>query len=179
LRITKYQDRYFIQDLINDKHGIIINEKTPDQFKINDDFGYKSYSYSTVTLPTIIAKALEWMEIVKKDWFKANIELNATLPLKYRSGTINNATVREVCKDFFNLKESLGPKIANQFIEIVENNDTRKKDVLKTMSANTYFEYCKIAYTAVVKIIDKKLSGKALYKRYADNRHEGLLDIRG
>src|ERR1700730_9844770 len=45
-----------------------------------------------------------------------------------------------------------------------------------------FFNYCKIAYIASQEkdaSIDKSLSGKELYKRYADGRDEGLLEIDG
>jgi len=52
--------------------------------------------------------------------------------------------------------------------------------IVKTMTANDFFDYCKIAYIAAAEKkgqVNKALSGKALYEIYADGRHEGLLDI--
>lgn len=48
------------------------------------------------------------------------------------------------------------------------------------MAAKDYFEYCRIAYIAGKRKdenINEKLSGRDMYKRFADGRHEGLLDI--
>ena len=50
------------------------------------------------------------------------------------------------------------------------------------MTANDFFEYCKIAYIAgQVKgdHVDTQLSGRQMYERYADGRDDGLLEISG
>jgi hypothetical protein len=51
---------------------------------------------------------------------------------------------------------------------------------LAHMTADDYFKYCKIAYLSGKRkdeTIDKSLSGREMYSRFADGRHEGLLDI--
>jgi hypothetical protein len=48
------------------------------------------------------------------------------------------------------------------------------------MTAADYFQYCRIAYIAGKRkgeTVDKSLSGREMYSRYADGRHEGLLEI--
>ena len=48
------------------------------------------------------------------------------------------------------------------------------------MTAADYFEYCKLACTAGRRkdeYVDEAMSGREMYERYADGRHEGLLDI--
>lgn len=48
------------------------------------------------------------------------------------------------------------------------------------MTANDFFDYCKIAYIAGQReddIVDKNLSGREMYQKYADGRDEGLLTI--
>ena len=48
------------------------------------------------------------------------------------------------------------------------------------MTANDYFEYCKIGYLACLEkneSLDANLSGREMYQRYADGRDEGLLEI--
>ena len=50
------------------------------------------------------------------------------------------------------------------------------------MTANDYFHYCKIAYLSGQRKddhVDSKMSGREMYKRFADGRHEGLLEIDG
>lgn len=53
---------------------------------------------------------------------------------------------------------------------------------MKTFTANEYFAYCKIAYIAAKRddeVIDASLSGRELYRQFADGRDEGLLKIDG
>jgi hypothetical protein len=48
------------------------------------------------------------------------------------------------------------------------------------MTAADFFKYCRIAYLAGKRKedkVDESLSGREMYARYADGRHEGLLDI--
>lgn len=48
------------------------------------------------------------------------------------------------------------------------------------MNAGDFFRYCRIAYLAGRRpddAVDERLTGRELYRRYADGRHEGLLDI--
>lgn len=48
------------------------------------------------------------------------------------------------------------------------------------MTANDFFDYCKIAYIAGQRRddhVDKPLSGREMYQHYADGRDEGLLQI--
>ena len=51
---------------------------------------------------------------------------------------------------------------------------------VSSMTAADYFKYCRIAYLAGKRkgeAVDESLSGREMYARYADGRHEGLLDI--
>jgi hypothetical protein len=48
------------------------------------------------------------------------------------------------------------------------------------MTAHDFFEYCRIAYISAQRkddLLDDSLSGREMYKRYADGRDEGLLEI--
>ncbi|MBF5059719.1 hypothetical protein [Candidatus Neptunochlamydia vexilliferae] len=48
------------------------------------------------------------------------------------------------------------------------------------MTVNDYFEYCKIAYLAGKRKgdhIDKTMTGREMYQRYADGHDEDLLEI--
>jgi hypothetical protein len=51
---------------------------------------------------------------------------------------------------------------------------------VSSMTAADYFQYCRIAYIAGKRkdeTVDESLSGREMYCRYADGRHEGILDI--
>lgn len=90
--------------------------------------------------------------------------------------------MRASLHDIFRLDRELGNRNTAKFIKIHENGYFRdeKRIERSSMTAKIFFDYCKIAYIAAQKkddYIDKKLSGLEMYKRYADGRHEGLLDI--
>jgi len=67
-------------------------------------------------------------------------------------------------------------------INLVESSYFSRNEhyTVSSFTAAGFFEYCKIAYAVSAQeheSIDASLSGRELYKRFADNRHEGLLDI--
>jgi hypothetical protein len=64
--------------------------------------------------------------------------------------------------------------VENGFFSREENS------TVETMNAGDFFRYCRIAYLAGRRpddAVDERLTGRELYRRYADGRHEGLLDI--
>ena len=90
--------------------------------------------------------------------------------------------IRELLPDQFRLDKALGKSKAKQFIRLVENNYflNEQNFIAQSMTADRYFEYCKIAYMAAAAKKDSlnyTESGRAMYQRFADGRHEGLLDI--
>jgi hypothetical protein len=70
----------------------------------------------------------------------------------------------------------------DRFVKLVESNYFYypKNAELNKPTAALYFAYCKVAYLATYaknNQAHKNKNGKELYKIFADNRHEGLLDI--
>ena len=124
----------------------------------------------------------QWMKQVKRDWIKANAVVTRNYPLNYRSGYVSHALVRALIPDIYRLDLALGAKNVNKFLKIVESRYfyDKSKATCSKMTANRFFDYCKIAYIVAQEkdhTVDKNLSGKKMYEIYADGRHEGLLDI--
>ena len=76
----------------------------------------------------------------------------------------------------------MGKAKTKKFIKLVEQGGVRDchNVILPSMTANDYFEYCKIAYISGQRKddhVDENLSGRQMYERYADGRDEGLLEI--
>jgi hypothetical protein len=76
----------------------------------------------------------------------------------------------------------LGKAGTRKFVGLVEQGwfMRREHTEVDTLTAARFFEYCRIAYIAARRKEDKvdaALSGRDMYARYADGRHEGLLDI--
>lgn len=185
LLITKYQKTYYI-NRIDGEGGSI--EVTPGKKKIPAPTGFSDYrnvydeqEQEKTWLPLIIA-ARKWLKQVEKNWIKTNKMVQEEFPLKYRYGTVPHSLIRDTFPNSFRLDKQLGKRKARQFIRLVENNYFMGYEcgIVQTMTAKDFFDYCKIAYLAAAdkkRQVDDSLSGKALYKIYADGRHEGLLDI--
>lgn len=93
-----------------------------------------------------------------------------------------NALVRELLPDVYQINRVLGKTNSKKFIQLVENNffHDQKKIIREKMTAKDFFAYCKIAYLASQdknESIEKHLSGREMYRLYADGRDDGLLSI--
>jgi hypothetical protein len=130
----------------------------------------------------IITAARAWLITVTPDWIRAHRRVAGGYPLNRRFGTIPNALIRASLPDLYRLDKELGAPKTMKFVHLVESgfflNETNT--VVESMAAKDYFEYCKIAYVAGKRkdeSVDESLSGREMYKRFADGRHEGLLDL--
>lgn len=182
--ITKYNETYFINHFNRDLLPLeVIPHKS---IKTSETFGHASWNYpeekSMYLWQQYIIEARKWFKIIFKDWIKANKIVNEQFPLKYRTGIAPHAVIRASLQDFYRIDKELGKSKTDKFIKLVEDDyfNNKEKIIRKTMNANDYFNYCKIAYIASEEKktqVDKNLSGREMYQRYADGRHEGLLDI--
>lgn len=109
-------------------------------------------------------------------------EFTPPFPLRYRYGTAPHAIVRHSLPDIYRLDAELGAEKCRQFFSLVEDGYFFRQEntVLPSMNASDYFKYCRIAYLAGKRddeTVNSALTGRQMYERYADGRHEGLLDI--
>jgi hypothetical protein len=129
---------------------------------------------------SLCTEALIWLSFVRKDWLAAHRKVVCDYPLEYRYGTVPAAVVRKYNPDFYDLQNTLTKPVAQSFVALVETGECQKRNEIPSMSANDYFAYCKVAYLAAKDPedeIDESLSGRELYRQFADGRHEGLLEI--
>ena len=130
----------------------------------------------------LISAARAWLKRVEGDWIKVNALVMENYPVNRRKGYVPHSIVRASLPDVFRLDGELGKKNTAKFIKMHESRyfwDDKNIERL-TMTAKIFFDYCKIAYIAAKRKderVDEELSGLEMYKRYADGRHEGLLDI--
>jgi hypothetical protein len=176
LDISVYQDVYYILEGIN-SHSIEIKKDGTLKEESNYEKG------TDKNWITIFNLAIEHIATVKKNWVAAYATLNKNFPYKYRKGIIHHNIVMHYCKDLMRVDKELGVKRTVAFIKLVESGKLSNYDVgeVTNLTANKFFEYCKVAYlNSDLKLDDKHkaLSGKELYKIFADGRHEGLLDIK-
>ena len=136
----------------------------------------------SMTWEPLITSAHKWMKVVRKDWIKANKQIQAEYPLSYRYGLAPNALIRFSLPDAYRLDKELGSKKTLQMVHLVEDGFFLKPENTEvgSMTAADYFQYCRIAYIAGKRkgeTVDESLTGREMYSRYADGRHEGLLEI--
>jgi hypothetical protein len=174
LAISVYKDVYYIFEGITG-NSIEINKNGT----VGDGNQHETDKYWITTFNL----AIEYIESVKKNWVAAYAKLNNDFPYKYRKGIIHHSIVRHYCKDLRRVDKELGTKKTTEFIKLVEAGTLSGFHLgeVTNLTASKYFDYCKIAYLNSNLKLDedyKALSGKGLYKKFADGRHEGLLDIK-
>jgi hypothetical protein len=130
----------------------------------------------------LIASARKWLRVARKDWIKANQRIQAEYPLRYRYGVVPNALIRASLPDVYCLDKELGKDKTWKVVRLIEDGFFLKAEntEVSSLTVDEYFGYCRIAYMAGTRkeeVVDESLSGREMYKRYADGRHEGLLDI--
>jgi len=184
ITVQQYRDTHYISLSDKDICSLeVVNGKSVSAYSTwHRSFGYGGEDNLEETWDPYINSSHAWLKNIQNDWVKANAKIIADYPLNCRRGYVSHALVRASLPDIYRLDAVLGKKKVEQFIKIVESNyfHDSQKTVCSIMTANKFFDYCKIAYIASQEkpnTIDKKLSGKELYKKYADGRHEGLLDI--
>lgn len=183
--INKYRETYYLSHIDGDVCGLEI--LPGKEVKAQESFGRSSWRDDgrhdlSRAWNDLITAARKWLVTVKKDWIKANKTVVENYPLNRRIGYVPNALVRQLMPDIYRIDKEVGKTKVKKFIRLVEegyfHND--KNTMRESMTLNDYFDYCKIAYIASQEKegeVDKSLSGREMYERYADGRHEGLIDI--
>ncbi len=181
LCIVFYDNAFQIRHHEYENGCLLINEKK--EVSIVDVFGHAIYKQGIELLwHDLIAGAHAWLHWVEKDWIRAANRVVSECPLSYRRGIVPHAIVREVLPDRFPFYKELGIRNCRKIVQLVESGTLWKPAFTEvaSMTATRYFEYCKIAYLASAEKsnpVDASLSGREMYKQYADGRHGGLLDI--
>lgn len=184
LRLVKDNNMFYFSDV--DGHRCTLEIELNKSVKAAPSWGYQVYDDGHEdpkrVWEDLICATHRWLKLLEKDWVKYNKQAIDLYPLNRRKGIVPHALVRDSLSDIYRLDKELGKKKMNQFIALVESgyflrteNSTRQ-----AMTANDYFEYCRIAYHAATEkneTLDSTLTGRELYETYADGRDDGLLEI--
>lgn len=175
LRAIKYNKVYYIDVFADDLSTLEVASNKNVKVDTYDN-------RSNVPWDNLITSARSWFKLARKDWIKANRLVQKNYPLNRRLGFVPNALVRASLPDIYRIDKELGAAKMKKFIKLVESDYFRNEENItrKSMTANDFFAYCKIAYLASQRKddhMDKSLSGRKMYERYADGRDEGLLEI--
>lgn len=125
---------------------------------------------------------LAWLDEVARDPVKANCRMAKEFPLDERMGIVPRFVAERYIPDFYSIGKELGKTKSEQFVKIFESGYFWRKEnaQVEDMTANKFFEYCRIAYLASEEKddhLDRSLSGREMYDRYSDGRYGALLDI--
>jgi hypothetical protein len=185
LHVKKYRDTFYITHINGDGGSLEVEpEKGVRAFSIAGvtSSSVQSGSQSVAVWGLLIRSAYSWLKVVRKDWIKANKRVRGEYPLRYRYGVAPHAIIRASLPNVYRVDSELGMPETLGFVRLVEDGFFLKAENIEasTMTASDYFNYCRIAYIAGKRddeSVDASLSGREMYGRYADGRHEGLLEI--
>lgn len=186
LHVSKYRETFYMVDIIGEKGSLEVEPGKSVKIKDGSGFSEARLFYPDEDLKEewekLIAFAGNWLTFVERDWIKANKQIQLEFPLKFRIGTAPGSLIRASLPDIYQADKELGKQKTKKFIKLVEEGYFRGMAAgrVESFTASKFFNYCKIAYLAGAKKgekIDSSLSGMEMYKRFADGRHEGLLDI--
>jgi hypothetical protein len=185
LLVNKYENTFYLTH-VNGGSGTLEFEPKKG-WSTMESFGASSirvedHDQLVAEWESLVFSAQKWLKIVSRDWIRANKRIQVEYPLHFRYGIAPNALVRDSLPDIYRLDRELGKIRTRKFVRIVEKGFFLKSEntEVSSMTASDFFRYCKIAYTAGKRqneTVDDSLSGREMYKIYADGRHEGLLDI--
>ncbi|MFZ4398156.1 MAG: hypothetical protein ACOYOU_21285 [Kiritimatiellia bacterium] len=186
LHVLQYKDSHYLTRVGDEAKSLEVVRGR--RVRVAEDMGGAARSWNgnanevDAEWTPILVAALRWLDVVRKDWIAANKRVWSEYPLNRRYGIVSNALVRDCLLDVYRLDKELGKAGTRNFVELVEQGFFLKREntEVETLTAGRFFEYCRIAYLAARRKEDKvdtSLTGRELYARHADGRHEGLLDI--
>lgn len=120
---------------------------------------------------------------ITKDWLRVYREILKNLPLDMRYGILPKGVIWKYYPDWYRVDIALGKMKTARFAEYVRGGKFRSDYAghHREMSLALFMKYCKVAYTANLRRfkgdIGKDMSGIEMYKRLADGRHEGLVEL--
>lgn len=167
VRVKEYQDVYYffgVQDL---------------------DFSYESKKHTVVGLQDNSESVLDDLEVAlqaialeqKNSWMAYLSKLMRSVPSELRYGIIPRTHVRRLIPAYRCFDQELGVTTLAKTVQYLKRHRFDRESIPE-MTAQLYFRYCRVAYLAnpdtFGKDFNSKMSGKALYKRWADGRDGGL-----
>jgi hypothetical protein len=185
LHVNKSKHTFYITHIDGGGGGLEVEAKKgvrPIESLGASSYWDENHGQLAMAWEPLITSACRWLKIVKKDWIRANKQIQVEYPLPYRYGIVPNVLIRASLPDVYRLDKELGKDKTGKLMRLVEDGFFLKAEntEVSSMTAADYFRYCRIAYIAGKRkeeTVDESLSGREMYGRYADGRHEGLLDI--
>lgn len=146
------------------------------------DFDFNHIWFDQRTAFAAVDDVIAWLGEVAGNPIRANTRMAKEFPFDERMGIVPRFVVERYIPDFYSIRKKLGKAKSAQFIKIYDSGYFWREENahVENMTANKFFEYCRIAYLAAEEKgdhLDHGLSGREMYKRYSDGRYGALLDI--
>ncbi len=149
--------------------------KKPTYWALNDRDS-KKFLYMLTGFTKIVKQ-------INKDWLRVYREMVKNFPIDMKYGTLPKSIVWKYYPDWYRVDAALGKTKTARFTAYVRAGKFRSEYAGHhgKMSLSLFMKYCKVAYTANLRhfkgAIKKSMSGLEMYKRLADGRHEGLVEL--
>ena len=149
-----------------------------DEFKLDDDHLWLDRQ-NMISGPDDV---LDWLSEVERDPDRANRRIAEEFPKDERMGVVPRSIVERYIPDAYSIGKALGAAKSRAFVRIHASGYFHREEnaQVENMTANQFFEYCRIAYLASERKddhLDRNLSGREMYHRYSDGRCGALLEI--
>ena len=185
LHVNKYKRIFYITHVSGDAGGLQVEPgkgvRATDLLRA-DSRPVENHDQLAAVWEPLIAAARKWLDVARRDWIKAYRRMQVEYPFRNRYGLAPHALIRSSLPDAYRLDRELGKGRTRKMVRLVEDGFFLRGEntEVSSMTAAEYFRYCRIGYLAGRRkedAIDDSLSGRGMYERYADGRHDGLLDI--
>lgn len=172
-----YVERYDGTYYMGFSGGWQVTLKPGKEFKLDHSHVYFGWKNMLCAADDLCA----WLDEVAKDWAKAARRVAEEFPKDERKGVIPRPVVERYVHGM-SIGKALGRKDGLAFADIFASGYFKREEnaYVTDMTANKFFEYCRIAYIAGQEKedrLDEKMTGRDMYERYSDGRYGALLDI--
>ena len=143
------------------------------------DFDFNDVWYDRRTALAAVDDVIAWLNEVARDPVRANTCLAREFPLDERMGIVPRFVAERYIPDFYSIGKELGKSKSAQFVKIFDSGYFWRKEnaQVEGMTANKFFEYCRIAYIASEEKDDRL--DRSLRKIRAFNEfHFGITPLR-
>ena len=166
--VSEYNGEYYFY--INRKLTFHIAKELPEYYGEIDTKPLIDY------LEKEVNRIVNWLQADEDGY---NIYVNKNLSYSRRTGKILRQKFWKISSHD---KKCITKGICKKDVEILkkivtQSNDDAYSAYIQEMTSGKFFDYCRMGYEANNYFKEKEMTGLAMYKAFADGRHEGLTEI--
>lgn len=172
--VTRYEDKAYFTFDDESLFNLDLKHKTFLGIELFDYGGKRNFGYEFVVW-LLRSLAMEIRKFVK-DPDGYNREFARMLPARYRLGKVQRKDTWVRKDERYVLRDELTPEEIESFRKAASECDSPLP--LQKVTRDDFFGFCAAGYDAIFPA-ERRLSAFEKYRRHADGRHSGLLDLRG